>query len=287
MTDSTSSANQTTNPLAKHFRQPQLYLKLPSQGQWYPPGTLDMPVTKELPVYPMTAKDELILKTPDALLNGQGTVDIIQSCLPNIKNAWVVPSVDIDAILIAIRQATYGNAMDFTAVCPHCETKNEHALDLSVLAAKVTCPNFDQSIQVDGLELFLKPFSYKEFNQASIENYEHQRIINVVSNEDLSDDEKQRKFNEIFHKLLNLTVDQVTRSVAAIKTEDGVLVDDRTHIDEFFKNCNKEVWDAVKDKLEEFANSSATKEIELVCENEPCGKPYKTPLLFETSSFFG
>lgn len=284
MTDSTTV---TSNPLAKHFRQPQLYLKLPSQGRWYPPGALDMPVTKEIPVYPMTAKDELVLKTPDALLNGQGTVDIIQSCCPNIKDAWAIPGVDIDAILIAIRQATYGNSMDFTAVCPHCETKNEHALDLSVLAAKITCPDFEQSIHVDGLELFLKPYTYKEFNRSSIENFEHQRIISVVSNETLSDDEKQKKFNEVFHNLLNLTVEQVTRSVAAIKTPEGVLVDDRNHIDEFFKNSNKDVWDAVKSKLEEFTNASATKDIELVCENDVCGKPYKTPLVFEASSFFG
>ena len=286
MTESTSTAPQTANPLAKHFRQPQLYLRLPSQGQWYPPGTLDMPVTKELPVFPMTAKDELILKTPDALLNGQSTVDIIQSCVPNIKDAWAVPSVDLDAILIAIRQATYGNRMDFVAVCPHCQTKNDYALDLSFLASKINCPDFEQTVVVDGLELFLKPFTYKEFNRSSIENYEHQRIINVVSNDQISDDEKQKRFNEIFHKLLNLTVEQVTRSVAAIKTPDGVLVDDRNHIDEFFKNCNKDVWDAVKSRLEEFTNSSTTKEVDLTCENTECGKPYTTPLLFETSSFF-
>ena len=80
------------NPLAKHFRQPQLYIQLPSKGKYYPPGTLEMPVTKELPVYPMTAKDELSFMTPDALLNGQGTVDVIQSCIPNIKDAWAMPA---------------------------------------------------------------------------------------------------------------------------------------------------------------------------------------------------
>mgnify|MGYP005661920895 CR=1 FL=1 len=26
------------NPLQKHFRQPKIYLKLPSQGRWYPNG---------------------------------------------------------------------------------------------------------------------------------------------------------------------------------------------------------------------------------------------------------
>jgi hypothetical protein len=281
MTDST-----TSNPLAKYFRQPQLYLKLPSQGQWYPQGSLDMPVTKELPVYPMTAKDELTLKTPDALLNGQSTVDVIQSCIPNIKNAWDIPSVDLDAILIAIRQATYGNRLELTTVCPHCSAKNEHDIDLGWLSSRISCPNYEETIHVGGLELFLKPHSYKDFNQASIENYEHQKLIAVVSNEELSDAEKQQKFNDIFHKLLDLTVFQVTKSVGGIKTPDGTVVEERQHIDEFFKNSNKDVWDAVKSRLEEFNKSTVTREVELTCDSEECGKPYTSPMIFELSSFF-
>ena len=56
--------NPASNPLFKHFRQPAIYLKLPSEGQVYPDGTIDYPVTKEIPVYPMTVKDELTLSTP-------------------------------------------------------------------------------------------------------------------------------------------------------------------------------------------------------------------------------
>ncbi len=98
----------SSNPLAKHFRQPKLYVNLPSGGMFYPQGSLEPTETGEFPVYAMTAKDELMFKTPDALLNGQSTVSVIQSCIPNIKNAWHIPSIDIDAILVAIRMATYG-----------------------------------------------------------------------------------------------------------------------------------------------------------------------------------
>jgi hypothetical protein len=79
---------ETSNPLLKHFRQPQLYLRLPSEGKWWSADSLELPVTKEIAVYAMTARDELLIKTPDALLNGQATVDVIQSCCPNIKDAW-------------------------------------------------------------------------------------------------------------------------------------------------------------------------------------------------------
>ena len=72
---------------AGHFRSAKIYITLPSEGKYYPDDCLDMPESGELPVMPMTAKDELALKTPDALLSGQATVDLIQSCIPNIKNA--------------------------------------------------------------------------------------------------------------------------------------------------------------------------------------------------------
>ena len=84
------------NPLKQFFRQPVIYARLPSKGKFYPPGTLDMPANNELPVLPMTAIDEITYRTPDALYNGQATVDVIQSCLPNIKNAWVIPAMDMD-----------------------------------------------------------------------------------------------------------------------------------------------------------------------------------------------
>ena len=276
----------SSNPLFKHFRQPQIYLRLPSQGRWYEPGSLDMPVTGELPVYAMTARDELTLKTPDALLNGQATVDVIQSCLPNIKDAWKVPSVDLDAILIAIRQATYGPRLELMSLCPHCQTKNEHDINLQSVADQIVLQDFESTIKIKGLEIFLKPQNYKDFNKTSLENFEQQRVLNVVNDTTLSDEEKLIKFNLLFKKLLELTVSTVSKSVGAIKTEDGTLVEDTAMIDEFFVNCDKEIWNSVKQRLEQMGEQNPLKNIPLVCENEECLKPYKTPLLFETSSFF-
>ena len=65
------------NPLKQYFRRPAVYLKLPSGGLGYPEGTIDMPDTGELPVYPMTAIDEITSRTPDALFNGTAVVEVI------------------------------------------------------------------------------------------------------------------------------------------------------------------------------------------------------------------
>jgi len=115
---------QGQNPLAKHFRQPKIYLRLPSQGRFWPEGSIDMPENGELPVYSMTAKDELVLKTPDALINGQSTVNLIQSCVPNIKDGFAIPSLDLDALLVAIRIASYGEQLTITATIPNTDIEN-------------------------------------------------------------------------------------------------------------------------------------------------------------------
>ena len=109
---------QNTNPLNKYLRQPEIYVKLPSNGKYWPPGSLEMPISGELPVLPMSTRDEIMVNTPDALLNGEAVVNMIQSCIPNIRNAWAMPSVDLDTVLIAIRIASYGEKMEYTSTCP-------------------------------------------------------------------------------------------------------------------------------------------------------------------------
>ena len=106
------------NPLSKYYRQPQIYISLPSKGRYYPPDVFTPTETGEIPVLPMTAKDEMAFKTPDAMMNGQATVDVIKSCVPNFKDPWKMTNYDTDTVLLAIRIATYGETMDITYTAP-------------------------------------------------------------------------------------------------------------------------------------------------------------------------
>ena len=130
-----------SNPLKKYYRQPKQFVKLPSGYKFYPEGSVEVPESNEVAVYPMTAKDEMLLKTPDALLNGEATVSVIQSCIPAIKNAWAMPSIDCDAALMTIRMATYGNTMTVPITVPGTKIKKDLVLDLqeslsSILSAQ-------------------------------------------------------------------------------------------------------------------------------------------------------
>ena len=58
------------DPLAKYYRMPGVHVRLPSNGAFMPPGSVQFTVTGEVPIYPMRAADELLLKSPDALMSG-------------------------------------------------------------------------------------------------------------------------------------------------------------------------------------------------------------------------
>ncbi len=276
-----------SNPLIKHFRQPQLYIKLPSQGNWYKPGTIDIPVTKELPVFAMTAKDEIIAKTPDALMTGQSVVDIIHSCVPNIKNAWEMPVIDLNQILISIRRATYGNAMDFVSVCPHCGKKNENTLNLEALLNSGYIPNFDESFKTHNLEFFMQPQTFKNFNQVNLKKFEIQRVVASLAHTEISESEKINKVQKALNDLLEITMHTMADNVIAIKTSDGQLVDRKEYILEFIQNCQKDIWEKLTEKINSIVDGSPAKSISLKCTQTECQKDYSTPLIFDLSNFFG
>ena len=73
---------ENESPLKKYSRQPKIYINLPSGGKFYNQDVLYGDTYTELAVYSMTANDEILYKTPDALINGRATAEAIKSCIP-------------------------------------------------------------------------------------------------------------------------------------------------------------------------------------------------------------
>jgi hypothetical protein len=282
--ENTTPAQQSANPLSKYFRQPAIYFKLPSQGRYWEQGALDLPVTGEIPVYPMTARDEIVLRTPDALLSGVGVVDVIKSCCPSIVDAWKMPSIDLDATLIAIRIASYGHAMDVDTKCPHCEAENAFSLDLRPILASIACPDYDTPVHTHDLDIKLVPQLFFGINRAGSINFEEQKILNAVSNADLSEDDKQQIIRDSMERLMSMSIDTVTKSTESITTNDGTVVTDRAFITDFYKNADSSVIRNVQKRLGVIASEVAMKPQKTNCSE--CGKEYSIPLDFNYSSFF-
>ncbi len=279
------------NPLKKYFRQPKLYVKLPSSGNFYPPGTLEFTQNMEFPVYAMTARDEIAIKTPDALLNGQSTVDVIQSCMPNIKNGWAVPSIDIDAILIAIRIATYGEQIEVDITIPGTSNTKTYTTDLRLALDKLLGATFDPEVKInDEITAYLRPLNYEEFTQSSLKSLEEQRIFNIVNSQELSEEQKIAQFNKSFKALTEITISSVSRSLVKIVTPDGE-VTDPVFIKEFIDNADKDFYTAIIEHLEKQRDKFQMPafKVQTTLEEQEQGAPveFETPIGLDASNFFG
>ena len=283
MSNLNESNVKKANPLAGYFRQPKMYVKLPSNGDFYPEGSLDRSEIGEYAVYAMTAKDELMFKTPDALLNGQATVEVIKSCVPAIREPWHMPSVDLDVVLVAIRIATYGDGLEVTSVCPNCNEYNEFVYNLLNYLDRAASFVYNNRVELPPLTINIRPYSYKEVTRMAIKTFEQQKIIGIVNDETLSEQEKVDQFGESFVKLTQLTVDVVAGCVNSIETPDGV-VDDPVMIKEFIENSPSETFNAINERVHELKEQIALKSETVECQH--CQFKFSIDITMDQANFF-
>ena len=279
--------NQAPQPkktlLSNWYRQPKIYIRLPSKGEYYAKDALDISTTGDYAVYSMTAKDELMFKTPDALLNGQSTVEVVKSCIPAIQDPWKMPSIDVDAALVAVRIATYGEKMEVGTNCPNCNAENDYEINLNTWLEKLNQFQFDPKVVIDPLTVYVRPYTYLEMTQTSLKSLEQQRIFGVINDESLSDEEKLDKFGKSFSKLTQLTVDVIAQCVAQIETPDGIETD-ATEIKNFIHNSPKEIFNAIADHVQALKSKIDIPAQEVKCTS--CETEFLMPVTMDQSNFF-
>jgi hypothetical protein len=273
----------SNNPLKQYFRQPAIYVRLPSQGNFYPPGSINMPPTGELPVYPMTAIDEITYRTPDALFNGQATVNVLASCVPDIRDHWSTPALDVDTLLIAIRIASYGHDMDFGTKCPKCAHECEHVVDLRSVLDRMRAPDYKKSLKSGDLEIFFKPMSYRELNDNNAIQFENQKLLTMLPDGEIPDQEKMTALSNALKRITEITVRALAQSISAIKTPQA-LVSEPEYLEELLKNCERDLFEKIKNYIIELKGQSEMPPMQLICPE--CKHAYDQAVTLDMSSFF-
>jgi len=283
---------ENTNPLQKYYRQPAIYIKLPSQGKYYDRNTFIPTETGEVPILPMTAKDELTFKTPDAMINGQATVDVIKSCVPNLLDPWKMVNYDTDTILLAIRIATFGETMDIRYTTPitsetQATTVNLPALleDLGKIQIK------DESITAKGFKVTMQPLDYKTLTKIQIARFEQQKMYGTITASTLTEEQKQTAFAKSFDTLNAVNFSLLLDSIKQIVTPDGQTVTDRQQIIEFCNNADTKTITEIQDKLSELRVQAQIPALKIKATEEQIKKgvpaTYEVPITFDNSNFFG
>lgn len=284
MSEIINDSQTRRNPLASWYRQPKIYIKLPSEGRFYTDKALDRSPTGEYAVFAMTAKDELMFKTPDALLTGQSTVELIKSCVPAIQDPWQMPSIDLDFCLIAIRIATYGDKMEVGCNCPHCKAENSYDLDLQQWFANLGNFRYEDTVDVDPLTVKIRPYTYKELTKTTLKTLEQQRVFQIINDDSITDEEKLEKFGKSFVKLTELTVDIIADCIVSVSTPEGT-VTDQAIIKDFINNCAKDVFEKISNHI-----TTMKDQIEMKAQSVPCAEcnqSFDLPITMDQANFFG
>lgn len=272
------------SPLKKYRRQPKIFIDLPSKGKWYS-NTVYNNVYTQLPVFSMTASDEILFKTPDALINGQATASNIKSCCPAILDPWQIKTIDLDTILIAIRIATYGPKINVNHKCPHCKNENTYEIPLQNLLNHYLSLNYNDTLIVDGFVIKLQPLNYKEMTDMQKKSIALQRTLNMqMKRTDFENDEQKNKIiDDIITQIAEVSVRIIFLNIESVEV-DGIVETNTVEIMEWLKNNDVKIFKEIKSHIEKNAELWQLPQQKVKCLN--CDKENSIRINLDQSDFF-
>jgi hypothetical protein len=274
-----------TNPLIQAYRKPALYIPLPSGGEFYKTKP-KLSIDGELAVYAMTARDELITKTPDALFNGEATISLIRSCCPDIENPETMPVSDLLVLLVGIRQASYGKEIDIDVKCPKCDFDNQLTLDANIMLSKTKSEPVERSVTLPSeFKIVCNPYTLEDRTMLQIQQIKQNKMIQGLASEKLDDIMRQELFGKTFVEIAELTVSLITNSIVSVQGKETDLITDKDTIREWLQNITKTDYEIIRGKVEELSESGLETEFNANCQD--CGHSWKTGVDLDIANFFG
>lgn len=275
----------TENALNRLFRHESYYLKLPSGGKFYS-NPVELSVDGELGIMPMTAADEIKLKSPDALFNGESMYQMIASCVPGIKNPKEIPIVDIDAILIAIRMAGGDETIEVNSVCPKCETVSPYEISLTPILQSITLKEASNEVELQpGVTVYIRPYTLETQIKSQTESFYQYQMQKIINGDEVEAAKEQ--FEKLLAKAINLQIDQLASAIVSVRIEDdnGIVdVTDQAQIREWVSNMSKKDHTTISSMVEALSSVDIKDEISVCCPS--CQHEYKQKIELNPVNFF-
>lgn len=159
---------ENVNPLMDFARVIECSTKLPTNGSWYNDDDIMFNSIGEVDIKPMLPRDEMLMANPETLISGESIVQVIKSCCPSIKNPENLYYPDVNALLLGIKRATYGDDIDVYGICPKCLEKRSDSYN-EILKNKTN--EFLEKKVKDGGDNSLTTEEYEKIeNDSKLEN---------------------------------------------------------------------------------------------------------------------
>jgi hypothetical protein len=285
----------TSNPLQGFFRKPKFAITLPSRGKWYPKKSLNS-TDGTVEVFAMTAADDTRFKTNEVLISHTATYDLIRSCVPQIAEPENMPVVDLDAVILSIRRASYGNQMKFRVLVPN--TTLERMLDLDIEQMVNSLANvgesWDEELNIqDGdlsMTLTITPLPLKNMFAVTRQLIKQQQIAENISKQDNDNEEKIDAMDQQLKTLSNIGVNTVVEGIRSIRCGD-YFTDRPSDIRQFIQQIDLEYFNAIRKHIEGQKKLSQFATVNCVAtpEEAAAGAPdsWQATVEFNLTNFFG
>jgi hypothetical protein len=133
------------------------------------------------------------------------------------------------------------------------------------------------------LEVSFKPVTYEQQNQSGMLQFEQQKILNMLPETDLPDEEKMVKLNQALRQITEITISVISKNISAIIAP-GIVVTDSDQIEEFLRNCDRSVYHQVRDHVINLNQETQLSPLKIQCVE--CEHQYEQPMNLDMASFF-
>ena len=288
----TTKAKTETNPLLSYTRRETVFVKLPSQGNFYNSEDLALTPSGEIGVRSMTAADEITLNSPEALLNNNAISTIIMSCCPAVKNADNLLAPDIDTLLIAIRKASYGDNMEISTMCPNseCGKENSFEIPLDNSLGNITLLENSYKIELseacDNMIAYIKPYNMSDVIKDALLKYNETLALQRILNKNMDDLKQQKEYRKHINKIADLNIELLSNNIIKITDHKNQEIESsKKNIAEWISSLPAKDAKLLQSKITEINNIGVDKKFHATCQY--CEHEWETNVEFNPSNFFG
>jgi hypothetical protein len=257
--------------LSNYYRKVKSYITLPSKTSYYDPSILDFTASGEVGIRAMTGDDEISLKNPDSLLNGECLRGVLLSCVDGLKKPECLLTNDVDVIFAAIRHVTFKDGMTLECKCPSCSKKENYVIDYPQLLENIDF--LDEKYEVvlsNGLTIRVKPHTLSDQIDALRVAFKQEKLRKMNNNDKTTEEERIKLISDTIKAMTALNYNMLSNSIMELyDVENNVLIkntkETRKDVETLLHNVEKSDFDMICDKVNDINKIGLRKEITLQC----------------------
>lgn len=279
-----TSLRTPTQPDKIHGFHPELYVQIPAELATA--GILTDIHSGDLPVYGMTVLDTINLRTADALFNGTAVAQLIENCVPNIKNAWLLPFSSINYLLTAIDIATSGHTTEISLQCPECKEENNYDIPLSDMLDKIQTSAIEPlQFDMDGSSVHFKFKSliYKFYNEFNLNFFRNQKTYEQLKLSDKDTDDQEIMLKKIVDDINHNNFFWLAHNTQEIYLDGNLIAEDYESIYDILKDLDRQSYKQVESHLKTYMKN-LTPDVAVECRD--CSHQFQTSFSLDYCNSF-